>query len=500
MLYHYIMINVFEVLMSLMPEKDSFLQYSKKYKRICVSKKINNKNLSVIGVIRGLEKCFKDVCAFEINDEKLHKKYAYICFSSNICFESYGSKSIVINADTKNVYQDKPFEVLKQLRKQIKVKPTHDIPNFVGGLLGLMGHGAVSSIESIPKHHTSKKNTPDMVFKSYRYNIVFDHQTKEVFIFALSEINNDPIDSYKIVRNKINDIEMILYNSLDQETFSIDNVQAIKCDMSDMDYRRSVELAKEEIKKGNIFQVVLSRTFKFKSCISPLNFYSLLRENNFSPYMFYFKIKDFHLVGASPEQLISVNDSKITSKPLAGTRGRVKGQDEKIAQELLNDPKEIAEHMMLVDLARNDTSKVSVPGTVLVQQLKKVEYLEKVIHISSTVEGRLSSDFDLIDALCAAFPAGTLTGAPKIKAMEIINKLERSERGFYGGVVCGITNKDHLLSCIIIRTAKIEKGSIEVRAGAGIVADSNAKNESNETRIKAGSVLQAIKKSIGDKV
>jgi anthranilate synthase component 1 len=255
-----------------------------------------------------------------------------------------------------------------------------------------------------------------------------------------------------------------------------------------------VERAKQYIVHGEAFQVVLSRLFKKPYTVSPFAIYRSLRSVSPAPYMFYLPIDNSVILGASPERLVSVQGKQVGINPIAGTRRRTAESDlDAITQDLLSDKKECAEHTMLVDLARNDLGSTCLPGSVKVSELMRVRHFSHVSHIASTVVGQLKTEKDALDVLAAVFPAGTLSGAPKIRAMEIIDELEVSRRGLYGGVICRIDNQGDLDSCIAIRMAVLQDGIATVRTGAGIVYDSNPQAEADETRQKAQGVLEAIR-------
>ena len=256
-----------------------------------------------------------------------------------------------------------------------------------------------------------------------------------------------------------------------------------------------VEKAKKYIFEGEIFQVVLSRLFKSKIKSSPMSIYRALRHLNPSPYLFYMNFKDFVIVGSSPEILIKLEDDKVTIRPIAGTRkrGQTKQEDKKLERDLLSDPKEISEHLMLLDLGRNDISRVTQPGTVEVTNKMYIEYFSHVMHIVSNIEGKINKKKNSTDVLFSGFPAGTVTGAPKIRAIEIIEELEKNRRNIYAGSVGYISNNGNINTCIALRTALIKEKQIYVQAGAGIVADSKPLNEFKETENKALAILTACK-------
>lgn len=257
----------------------------------------------------------------------------------------------------------------------------------------------------------------------------------------------------------------------------------VSCGISDVDFAERVEVAKEHLRAGDVYQIVLSREFRAEVEGDPFDLYLALREKSGAPYLFYFDLGDRVIVGASPEKLISVEGRRVESMPIAGTRPK------ELAHELLSCPKEAAEHVMLVDLARNDVGRVAKPGSVKVEEFRELREFGNVVHLVSKVTGELEEDRTARDAFNAAFPAGTLTGAPKVRAMELIQEIE-GKRGLYGGTVVAIDKKGDLRSCIAIRMAIIEGKEMRVRAGAGIVLDSDPMKEAAETRHKANAILE----------
>jgi anthranilate synthase component 1 len=268
----------------------------------------------------------------------------------------------------------------------------------------------------------------------------------------------------------------------------------IRSNFAREDYLRAVEAVKEYIRSGDVIQTVLSQRFSAPLEARPFDIYRALRVVNPSPYMFFLRLDDVHLVGSSPEILVRVEERDVNVKPIAGTRkrGRDEAEDQALERELLSDPKELAEHIMLVDLGRNDIGRVSEPGTVKVSDLMSVERYSHVMHIVTDVHGHLREGLDGLDAFSACFPAGTLTGAPKIRAMEIIEELEPCRRGVYGGSVGYRGYSGNLDMCIAIRTMVIKDGTVYIQAGAGIVADSDAEKEFEETENKARALVKAM--------
>lgn len=268
----------------------------------------------------------------------------------------------------------------------------------------------------------------------------------------------------------------------------------VETDIDDAGFCKMVEKAKEYIAKGDAFQIVPSRRFRVKYDGDDFNIYRALRVLNPSPYQFYIRNPEFTIVGASPERLVSLQSGVIETMPIAGTRPRGSDfeTDQKLEQDLISDEKEIAEHMMLVDLGRNDVGAISEPGSVEVVERAQIHRYSRVMHIVSRVQGKIRKGFDAFDVLRSCFPAGTLSGAPKIRAMEIIDEIETSRRGVYGGTVMAFDNQGQMDGCITIRTALVKNGVATIRAGGGVVLDSNPQKEAEETRHKAQAVIDAL--------
>ncbi|MDD3267280.1 MAG: anthranilate synthase component I family protein [Burkholderiales bacterium] len=356
------------------------------------------------------------------------------------------------------------------------------LPEFTANrkVFGFVTYDGVRVKEILPDRH-AKKNVPDFFFRIYKTVICFDHHAHQLIVsHEGSEAELDDI------------IDKLFTLSKKAQSDNIDKVTLIP-DVSDEDYANNVIKAKEYIRKGDIFQVVLSRTFTGKSDLPPLSLYRALRKLNPTPYLYLFEEEDFAIAGASPELLVGVKDNIIETVPIAGTCK--KGDD---INDLLNDPKETAEHVMLVDLARNDVGAVSLAGTVKVTRFKDVKTYSHVSHIVSNVIGELNTDkYNPFDVVRSVLPAGTLSGAPKIRAMEIIDELESSRRGLYGGAVMMIDEIGTLTAAIAIRTMFMQNKQIELRVGAGIVYDSVPEKEVQETYLKARGGMASIELATG---
>ncbi len=391
-----------------------------------------------------------------------------------------------------------PLDYLKDLMKDYKPVKIHGVPNFTGGAVGYMGYDIVRYFEKLPEKNKKTIDVPEMFFMLTDTIIVFDRFKQELLIICnvFTENGENLKEKYEEAKNKIRK----LYEKLNKSevNFIIDkNVSdfEIKSNFEKEKFYEAVEKAKEYIKAGDIFQVVLSQRFYTDYKDNAFDVYRRLRSINPSPYMFYLDFKDFKIAGASPEILVKLEDGEITLRPIAGTRKRGKTieEDMELEKELLSDVKEIAEHVMLVDLGRNDVGRVAEYGTVKVTEKMVVERYSHVMHIVSSVQGKIKEGKDGFDLLKSVFPAGTLSGSPKIRAMEIIEELEPDRRGIYGGAIGYFGFDKNLDSCITIRTVVLKDGKAYMQAGAGLVYDSIPENEYKETENKIAAVIKALK-------
>ncbi|WP_457570301.1 anthranilate synthase component I [Desulfurobacterium sp.] len=395
-----------------------------------------------------------------------------------------------------------PLEILKEEFKRYKPFRDENLPRMWGGFFGYLGYDAVKFFEprvtSFSKKDKEDSMLYDMVFSIPRNLIIFDNVSKTMKIIGyIIERDYSPIEEiYEEAVTSISEIETQLTKSIpaDREAAGAKPTGNWKVNFSDGEFAEAVEKAKEYIKAGDIIQVVLSRRFEkpFKS--DAVTLYRALRFINPSPYMYLLDYNDFQIVGASPEVLVRLTDGKIETRPIAGTRKRGKTEEEDLAmeRELLSDEKEKAEHIMLVDLARNDVGRVAENGTVKVTDLMIIERYSHVMHIVSNVVGKLKNGLDAFDVLKACFPAGTVSGAPKVRAMEIIEEMEPSKRGVYAGAVGYFSFDGNMDTAIAIRTAVVRKDKVYVQAGAGIVADSKPELEVKETLNKARAIFKAV--------
>ncbi len=432
-------------------------------------------------------------------------RYSFLHMNPYFELKSVHGQTSIVEDGLIRACNGDPFETLKSLQRSDKVAFSHDLSRYNGGLTGFVGYDSVRFFEDIPDRHGPDGDIPEIMFRRFRDCIVFDHQTRKVIVTSVAVVGDDVTAAFETSMARLEYISgLILAESHDAvaDNKILSNVKAVDEDgglkgvqedeLSDAQFEDLVNQAKDFIHRGDVFQVVLSRSFRMKCSASPFEIYRALRLVSPAPYMFYIDAGDFVIAGASPEKQISLDGNKIEICPLAGTRLRGSRPDSEVEADLLGDPKERAEHMMLVDLARNDLGIVSEAGSVRVEELMQVHKFSHVLHLSSSVTGTLVNGKDAFDILRSSFPAGTLSGAPKIRAMEIIDQLEPSRRGLYGGAVCSIDSDGNLNSCIAIRMAVMRDGIATVRAGAGIVADSDPAEEAAETRHKAKSVMEAI--------
>ena len=394
-----------------------------------------------------------------------------------------------------------PLEALRLVSEQLRAPRINGLPRLTSGLVGYMGYDAVRRLETLPNSLTDPLDLPEIAFMLTTDLAIYDHLQGTVTLIA-NAINwdgsNERVDeAYTAALGRLAEMRSSLLLKGENSLFHLDS-------RPEPNYRRSTESEafinsvtsiKEEIRGGEAFQVVLSQRFEMDCEADPYDVYRMLRVHNPSPYMYLFRFAEgLSVVGSSPEALVKVTDGEVMVHPIAGTRKRSsdQGEDTRLGEELLADPKERAEHLMLVDLGRNDLSRVCDSGSVKVVEFMQLERYSHVMHIVSTVVGHLGKNKLAIDALYSVFPAGTLSGAPKPRAMEIIEEHEPFRRGIYGGAIGYVDFTGNLDTCIAIRTAVIKENKAYVQAGAGIVADSKPESEDEECRNKAAAVLGAI--------
>jgi anthranilate synthase component 1 len=391
------------------------------------------------------------------------------------------------------------FETLKQLLRAHRPAHLPGLPPFTAGAVGYFAYDAVRRLENIGERAKDDLSVPDCVLMFFDRLLAFDHLRHQIHIIATVDVSKEsPKSAYDRALKDIASIEKRLAAGLRpahwQKAKPKKGTLKVHAGTSRERFMRAVEQAKEYIAAGDIFQVVLSQRVDFQPDVPPFNLYRALRTVNPSPYMYFLRMGDMHVLGSSPEMLVRVTGPKLEYRPIAGThpRGKDEAADAELEQQMRADEKERAEHVMLVDLGRNDLGRVSEYGSVKVRDLMYVERYSHVMHLVSALEGKLRTDLDAIDAFAACFPAGTRSGAPKVRAMQIIEELEPTRRGVYGGSVLYADFTGNLDSCITIRTMFMKGKHAYLQAGAGIVADSDPAKEFQESMNKAQAVMRAV--------
>lgn len=400
-------------------------------------------------------------------------------------------------ADIKTINPEHPITYLSHIMEEYRSPVFSNKPKLTGGLIGYFAYDTIRYIEkTVSNSPDNDLDMPDCHLFLYDEIVAFDHLTNKTIIILNISHQGDIAAQYQACQKRADEIAERLrsYVPLPKPRSAKKEISIIS-NVTEEEFTDMVLKAKEHILNGDIFQIVLSQRFEIKNPPEPFDVYRMLRATNPSPYLYYFKNKAYQIAGASPEMLVNVTERIVSTKPIAGTIGRsiLEEEDKKLEQQLLSDPKERAEHTMLVDLGRNDVGKVAKFGTVKVTDFMHIERYSKVMHLVSNVTGYLRDDKNALDALMAVLPAGTLSGAPKIRAMQLIDQLENKRRGLYGGTVGYLGFDGNMDTCIAIRTVLFKNNKAYVQAGAGIVADSVPEKEYLETKNKALAVINAIK-------
>ena len=423
-------------------------------------------------------------------------RYSFIGRNPHIILKSENNTTHIYEDKAWNNKSDSFLSVLRETQKKYQAPKLSGIPHFTGGLVGFMGYESITWVEDIPIYQEDELQCPDAIFMLFHELIAFDHLQNQVILFSNVQIEEgiDLEKAYNDANLCIDEMGEDLHTDIDYQTPAQLEQSELKSNFTQEEFESAVDKAKEHIKIGDVFQLVLSQRFQRKTSTDPLTMYRALRSINPSPYMFHLKLGDFDIIGASPELLVKVEDKEIEIRPIAGTRQRGvdADADRKLAEDLLKDKKERAEHLMLVDLGRNDVGRAAKFDTVNVKEFMVVEYYSHVMHIVSDVRGKLRDGKDVFDALYSGFPAGTLTGAPKIRAMEIIHDLEPSRRGVYSGAIGYFDFTGDMNTCIAIRTMIMKDNMVYFQSGAGIVNDSKSEKEFEETVSKAKAINSAI--------
>jgi anthranilate synthase component 1 len=441
-----------------------------------------------------------------VEGEEKIARYSFIARDPELVFTSKAHEARILrfvkgrHKPEKISFTGSPLTVVRELMKDYKAVNVPSLPQFYGGMVGYLSYDCVRFFENLPDKTVDDLNLPDICLALARHLVVFDHRHHTIKIVSCVHLSKGDskeakIKKYKAAHQMIDALIADLQKPLRIPVTKKNTKKiSVTSNCTKAQFEKMVIKGKEHIKAGDIFQIVLSQRFKADISVDAFEIYRCLRVLNPSPYMFYLNFDGLQLVGASPELLVRCENGLVETRPIAGSRprGQNEAEDAALVKSLLSDPKEKAEHIMLVDLGRNDLGRVSQKGTVHLSEFMSVEKYSHIMHIVSNVQGQLRKDMDALDVLEAAFPAGTLTGAPKIRAMEIIEALETKKRGPYGGAVGILSFSKNLDTCITIRTIVVHKSQAYIQAGAGIVADSDPTTEYIETMNKARAQIKAI--------
>jgi anthranilate synthase component I len=475
-----------------------FRHRSKKNQILYISKKVRDDDYILNLIDNFLIE--KNSFIFEsVEKGKIKGRYTIFGKNPDKIWEFNNKNSYLIKDKKRYKLKERPKQLIENIIEEFKFKISSNLPPISSLISGYFSYDSIRYVENIPNSCKDDLNLPDVRLLRPRTLVIHDNLKKKIF-YIVNIFNDEKISNYY---KRYQEIKCELSNLVNQsstknliKTNSRKlNAIHVKSNTSKNKFIKMVNKAKKYIKLGDIFQVVLSQRFEAKLTKKPLEIYKKLRVTNPSPFMYFFNFDDFQIIGASPEILVRLRDNKITVRPIAGTRprGKTLEEDKFYEKDLLNDKKELSEHLMLLDLGRNDAGKVSKINSVKVTESFVIEKYSHVMHIVSNVIGEYNNKFSKFKSLLAGFPAGTVSGAPKIRAMEIIDELERSKRKVYAGGIGYFSCNGEFDTCIALRTAVVKKNKFYVQAGAGIVADSVPKKEYEETVNKAKALIDALK-------
>ncbi len=489
------------------PSRDEFLELAKSHTLVPVYRQLIGDTLTPVSAFCKIQEgdwsfLFESV----VGGERLGR-YSFLGSGPFLRFQAWDRRVQIQDkagaaprAQEREQEHADPLRLLEEIVHRYRAPHLTGLPRFLGGAVGYAGYDAVRYVERLPHPPPDDRHLPDLCFALYDRMVIFDHINKTVAAVAHAQVDaQDPSRSYQEACARVDRlVERLQQGVADLQLTDIaprgETQRGFQSNFGPGEYEKAVERCKEYIKAGDIFQVVLSQRLTTETTARPFDIYRTLRVVNPSPFMFYLKAGPLCLVGASPEIMCRLEGDLVTIRPLAGTRprGKTDEEDQRLADELIADPKERAEHIMLVDLGRNDVGRVARYGTVELRDVMSVERYSHVMHICSNVTGRLQPGKTAFDALRACLPAGTLSGAPKVRAMEIIDELEPHRRGPYGGAVGYVDFAGNMDTCITLRTLVLKGQTAYLQAGAGIVADSVPEKEREETLNKAMGLLRAL--------
>ena len=486
--------------MRVTPTLEEFTALAADRRVISVHARVLADDLTPVAVYQLLCGARQGTFLFESAEAGVWSRYSFVGVRTAATLTERGGRAEWIGHELVGIADGDPLQVLRATLEELATPAVEGLPPFHAGMVGYLGYDVVRRLERLPDTCVDDLGLPELVMMLTSEVAVLDHHRGELWLIA-NAINFDGTDE---------GVERAYYDAVAAVERMADALAAprrslafqegepaepeVRRQRTSEEYMALVEEAKEEIRAGEAFQIVVSQRFDIPTRADALDVYRALRLTNPSPYLYLLRLPGFDVVGSSPEALVTVHDGLATTRPIAGSRprGRTPEEDRRLAEELLADPKEKAEHLMLVDLGRNDLGRICEPGSVTVHEFMNIHRYSHIMHLEAAVSGRLASGRSALDAVLACFPAGTLSGAPKVRAMEIIDRLEVSRRGLYGGVVGYFDFAGNSDVAIAIRTAVLADGVAHVQAGAGIVADSVPATEDAECRHKARAVISAI--------
>lgn len=464
------------------------------YSMIPICKEIYADVITPISLLRKMEAFDKNFFLLEsVEGGEKWARYSFLGYEPVLHITCKDGNVTQKSGEIENTVAIDPMDALREQLEKYKSPKIKGMPTFTGGFVGYFGYEMIGYAE--PKLNIKSSEFDDYHLMLFDKVIAYDHLRQKIMVIANMK-SKDGLQGYNSALLEIEKMIALIHDTTPLPEIQADSDVEFECNVSKEEYCEMVEKTKHYIREGDIFQGVISRRFVADYKHSLMNAYRVLRTTNPSPYMYFIQSEDLQIAGASPETMVKLVDGKLTTFPVAGTRprGKTEEQDKELEIGLLKDEKELAEHNMLVDLARNDIGRIAEYGSVYVEEYMKIHRFSKVMHIASTVCGQLRDDKDGCDTVSALLPAGTLSGAPKFRACEIIDELEQEPRGVYGGAIGYIDLSGNLDVCIAIRTAVKKDDKVFVQAGAGIVADSVPESEYMECAHKAGAVIDAIKR------
>ena len=491
-------------MLNISPTLAKFTELARTRRVISVHTRLLADHLTAIGLYATLCGTREGTFLLESASEGVWSRYSFVGVHSAATLTECGGKAVWLGRELTGIGDGDPVSVLQQTLTELATPAAEGLPPFHAGMVGYLGYDVARRLEALPDTCADDLRLPELVMMLASQVAVLDHKTQEVYLI-FNAINYDGTDAgvERAYHEAVAGIEEMARQLREPVPSLVEPAQegladlAVRRQRTSADYGEVVQATIAEIEAGEAFQIVVSQRFDVATSSDALQVYRALRLTNPSPYLYLLRLPGFAVVGSSPEALVTVQDGVATTRPIAGSRprGRTEREDRKLAAELLADPKERAEHLMLVDLGRNDLGRICEAGSVTVHEFMKIHRYSHIMHLEAAVSGRLAEGRTALDATLSCFPAGTLSGAPKVRAMEIIDQLEVSRRGLYGGVVGYFDFAGNSDAAIAIRTAVLKDGVAHVQAGAGIVADSVPEKEDAECSHKAAAVITALRRA-----